>query len=215
MFRFKLFFTIFLLVWVLSACGKGVMNDTGDHQSNSQVTKNSLPSPEVANERTAGSGTLNPYPAEVNSNSNSAQPAAGDFWTKAAQSGLAEVELSQLAQSNAQSADVKQFAQMMIADHTKANNELKSLAAGKNVTLPTSIDTKHQALRDQLSSMKGAEFDKAYVDAMVQDHQEAVSLFQTQSQSAQDADVKAWAAKTLPTLQTHLDRIKAIQAKQK
>lgn len=138
-----------------------------------------------------------------------------EFMTEAAQGGMAEVELGRLAASKAQSPEVKNFGQKMVNDHSKANEELKALAARKNMSLPTALDEKHQALLDKLKGLSGAEFDKAYVEAMVDDHEEDVEAFKDEAENGEDADVKAWAAKTLPTLQSHLEMIKGIQAKMK
>jgi putative membrane protein len=131
---------------------------------------------------------------------------AGDqtFVKKAAIGGMAEVELGTLAKDKASSDQVKQFAQRMVDDHGKANDELKTLAQNKNITLPTELDAKHKAVRDRLSKLSGAQFDKAYMQAMLKDHREDVSEFRSESRSAKDPDVKAFAAKTLPTLEDHL-----------
>lgn len=137
------------------------------------------------------------------------------FLTEAAQGGMAEVELGKLASQKAQNAEVKKFGQMMVTDHTAANNELKTLAGKKNVTVPTDIGAKHKSDMDSMSKLSGAEFDKEYVEMMVDDHEEDVSKFQKQADSATDPDVKAFAMKTLPTLKKHLEAIKAIQAKMK
>jgi putative membrane protein len=125
------------------------------------------------------------------------------FIDEAAQGGMAEVKLGQLAAEKASSEDVKKFGQMMVDDHTKANEELKSLAQKKMVDLPTDIG-KHQKTYDKLSKLSGSDFDKAYMDAMVKDHKEDVSEFEKQAARGQDSELKAWAAKTLPTLQMHL-----------
>ena len=101
----------------------------------------------------------------------------------------------------------------MIDDHTKANDELKTVAQGSNMNLPADIDAKHQAKYDKLSKLSGADFDKAYVKDMVMDHQEDVKEFQKESTKGKDEQVKAFATKTLPILQGHLDKIKGIQAK--
>jgi putative membrane protein len=135
------------------------------------------------------------------------------FMTEAAKGGMAEVELSRLATTKSKNAEVKKFAQQMIQDHTNANTELKQLAGKKNVTLPTELDAEHKAEKDKLSGLSGAEFDKEYVNAMVADHEKSVSLFKTQANNGTDADAKAFAAKTLPKLQGHLDMIKAMQGK--
>ena len=126
-----------------------------------------------------------------------------DFATKAAAGGMAEVELSTMAKDKATNADVKAFATKMVEDHSKANDELKSIAGAKGMALPTELDPEHKAIRDQLSTATGADFDRAYMEAMVSDHQKAVSDFEMESTSGTDAELKAFASKTLPTLQDH------------
>ncbi|HEY0428236.1 MAG TPA: DUF4142 domain-containing protein [Pyrinomonadaceae bacterium] len=138
-----------------------------------------------------------------------------DFMMKAAQGGMAEVELGRLAAEKAQNADVKKFAQKMVEDHSNANTELKALATKKGVTLPTDVGSEHKATMEKLKALSGAEFDKAYVAAMVDDHKKDVAEFEKQSTGAKDADVKAFATKTLPTLKMHLEMIQAIQPKMK
>jgi putative membrane protein len=138
---------------------------------------------------------------------------ANDFAKAAAQGGMAEVELGQLAATRAASPEVKQFGQQMVTDHSKANAELKQIAAGKNMQLPTEVNSDQKSLMEKLSKLSGADFDKEYVKAMVDDHEEDVEEFQNQSQSNSDADLKAFAAKSLPVLQHHLQMIKDIKAK--
>jgi putative membrane protein len=108
---------------------------------------------------------------------------------------------------------VKNFARMMVEDHTKANTELKSLAAKKNITLPTTMNSGNQATLTELQNLVGADFDREYVAAMVDNHEADVQLFESQAADDSDPDAKAFAAKTLPTLRKHLEMIKAIQAK--
>ncbi|MFN7913791.1 MAG: DUF4142 domain-containing protein [Vicinamibacterales bacterium] len=127
-----------------------------------------------------------------------------DFILEAAMGGMAEVELGQLATEKAQSDQVKQFAQRMVTDHGKANDELKSLVSSKNINLPTDSGAHHKAIKDRLSKLSGAAFDRAYMQEMVTDHRKDVNAFKKESTSGKDPDVKAWAAKTLPTLQEHL-----------
>jgi putative membrane protein len=131
---------------------------------------------------------------------------AGDqkFVIDAAHANLAEVELGKLAADKASSADVKKFAQQMVDDHTKANDELKTIAQNKNITLPSAIDAKHKAVADKLSKLSGESFDRAYMQEMVNGHRMVANQFRTESKSGKDADVKAWAAKTLPTVEEHL-----------
>jgi putative membrane protein len=127
----------------------------------------------------------------------------GDFMTKAAESGLAEVLTSQLATSKSTNEEVKAFAQRMVDDHTKANDELKGLAGNKNVTLPTTPNAKQRATHDRLNTLSGADFDREYMREQVRMHNEAVALFEKETRNGRDQDVKAWAGKTLPTLREH------------
>ena len=126
------------------------------------------------------------------------------FMMKAAQGGMAEVELGNVAKSNAENQAVKDFGQRMIDDHTKANDELKSIAEQKGVTLPTSLDAKDQATKDKLSGEHGAAFDRAYMADMVKDHKKDIAEFQREANNGKDPDVKAFAQKTLPVLREHL-----------
>jgi putative membrane protein len=126
-----------------------------------------------------------------------------NFIIGAARGGMAEVKLGQLAADRAASDAVKQFGQRMVQDHGKANDELTQLAQQKGVTLPQDMGTKNQQVMDRLSKLSGAAFDRAYMADMVKDHQKDIAAFQREATRGQDPDVRAWAAKTLPTLQEH------------
>lgn len=161
----------------------------------------------------AAQTTKGQKPAAASQKAAASKHADASFVHEAAIGGLAEVELGRLATQNASSDDVKQFGQRMVDDHGKANDELKALAAKKGITLPTELDQKHQALRDRLAKQQGAAFDKAYMSEMLSDHQKDVAAFQREAKSGSDPDVKAWAQKTLPTLQEHLKMAKATRGK--
>lgn len=135
-----------------------------------------------------------------------------DFLKKAAKGGLTEVELGRLAARKAVSPEVKQFANRMIRDHSKANQQLTALAASKGVDVPKSAPLSEDASAAHLKMLSGKSFDEAYVKMMVEDHKEDVADFQKESESAQDPDVKNFASKTLPILQSHLDQITQIQS---
>ena len=137
------------------------------------------------------------------------------FVDKAAIGGKAEVQLGELAVKNAKSAEVKKFGQRMIDDHTKANNELTSLAAAKGMTPPAELDSKNKSTLERLSRLSGDQFDKAYMSDMVTDHEADVAEFQKQANGNGDPAIKAFASKTLPTLQEHLQLAKSIASKQK
>lgn len=142
-------------------------------------------------------------------------PSSADkkFMTEAAQGGLAEVQLGQLATQKATNPDVKAFGQRMVDDHTKANDQLKSIASQQNVTLPSSMNAKDQALYDRLSGMNGAEFDKTYIQHMVTDHKKDIAEFQKEANSGKDSAVKQFASSTVPTLQEHLKLAEQAQSK--
>jgi putative membrane protein len=143
---------------------------------------------------------------ESTSTRGSAHRLAGDttFATKAAEGGLAEVQFGNLARERASNPEVKTFAQRMVDDHTKANDELKSIAARENINLPTGMSAKDKATYDRLSKLNGAEFDKAYMRDMVTDHRADIAEFQREAAHGTDPDLKSFAGKTLPTLQQHL-----------
>src|SRR5215204_761992 len=132
------------------------------------------------------------------------------FMRDAAQSGMAEVMLGNLALQKSTNEQVKSFAQQIVTDHTAANGGLTTLAAGKNVTLPTEVSARQKSAVEKLNGMSGMDFDKAFMKQMVKDHEAAVKLFTRESERGTDADTKAFAAKTLPTLQNHLQMAKTM-----
>lgn len=132
-------------------------------------------------------------------------PAADLTFAKAAaRGGLAEVDLGNQAKDKASNSDVKQFGDKMVTDHSKANDELKSLAEQKNITLPTALTAKDKSTEARLSKLSGAAYDKAYMHDMVLDHEHDVAAFRKEAKSGKDPDLKAFASKTLPTLEEHL-----------
>ncbi len=133
------------------------------------------------------------------------------FVMDALMAGMAEVEHGKLASQKATNAKVKAFAQQMVTDHTKAGDELKTIASAKQITPPTSMDPKHQAAHDKLMKLSGAEFDRAYMTDMVAGHQKAAADFTAEANSGADPQVKAFAAKTLPTIQGHLKMAQELQ----
>lgn len=190
--KLSIFLMLVLASWSFQAC------DTKKNDSTEQA--------EEANENTADAlEDANKDQAADNLEDDS------EFAIKAASGGMMEVELGNLAMQKATNARVKEFARMMVDDHTKANSELKSLAASKNITLPATMGNDHQKHLDDLRAKSGADFDKAYMDLMVEDHDEDIDLFEKASNNAKDADVKAFAAKTLPTLRKHHESAKSIK----
>lgn len=181
-------------------------------------------SPSSSNTTTDSTGAIRQEPNNtrmdrdnnMNNTADSAHAAQGTvddkthtFMNDAAEAGMAEVEIAKLAKDRALNPRVKNFAEMMIKDHTAANNDLMTIARGKNVTLPSTLG-KHQDHLEDLSKKNGAEFDKAYMKMMVNGHEDVVKDFEKCSQNGTDPDVKTFAAQKLPTLRMHLDSAKAI-----
>jgi putative membrane protein len=133
------------------------------------------------------------------------------FLVDAANGGMAEVKLSELAQQKATNAKVKEFAGMMIKDHSEANDKVKALAAQRNVTLPAMPGDENQNKADDLSKKTGADFDKSYMSIMIDDHQKTIKLFEDASGDVNDAEVKTFIDNTLPKLKMHLDHAKETQ----
>jgi putative membrane protein len=191
----------FLLLASFSAC-----NNTGTDTSTTTTTttdsNNTTTTPTVTtdtNASTTSTGNRMPFSTQDST-----------FVMKAAIGGMMEVEAGNIAQQNAASDRVKAFGTMMVNDHSKANSELMALASGRGVTLPTALPADMQKHMDEMRKMKGKAFDSHYMSMMVKDHNEDVGLFQKQANGGADAELKAWAAKTLPVLQMHKDSATSI-----
>ena len=135
------------------------------------------------------------------------------FVNHAATGGMAEVEMGKLAGAKASSPDVKKFAEQMVSDHTKANEELEKIATGKSLKVPTALDAEHKAKLETLSKKTGAEFDKAYMQAQVSGHEKMQQLLSDEAKNSKDADLKTFAEKTLPTVKEHYQMATELQAK--
>jgi len=151
-------------------------------------------------------------PAGGQTSPNSLSSRDRTFVMQAGQLGMLEVELGRLAVQRGSSAGVKQYGQEMVEEHTQANQELMQLAMQKKVELPTEMSTQNTALMDRLSGLSGKSFDTAYKQAMIDSHNQAIALFQAQSQQGQDPQLKAWATQKLPNLQAHLKMVNQMLA---
>jgi putative membrane protein len=136
------------------------------------------------------------------------------FAVNAADGGMTEVMLGKLAQDKG-GQQVKDFGAMMVTDHSKANDELMTLAKSKNITLPATISADGQKHFDDLNKKSGADFDKAFVKIMIEDHKGAVKLFEDAGNNLKDPDLQEFAVKTLPTLKMHLEAINKINKEMK
>ena len=133
-----------------------------------------------------------------------------NFAMEAATGGIAEVQLGKLAQKNGESEAVKKFGQTMVSDHSKANTELEAIAKKLGIDLPKEPGKKHEGALKKLEGLKGTQFDRAYAEQMVSDHETTISLFEQQAKTGESAELKAFATKTLPKLQEHLKMARAL-----
>ena len=181
-----------------------ISSSTGSSTAGSSTTDTSTTAPSTS----AG----NPMMAA----SGSAKLKATDktFVRKAAEGGLAEVELGKLAASKASDPEVKSFGQKMVDDHSKANDKLKQMVGTKGVNLPSDMSAKDKALQARLDKLSGADFDRTYMKEMLKDHQKDVAEFRRESKrAAADPDVKSFASETLPTLEDHLKMAQDVSKK--
>lgn len=195
-----------LLLW---SCGNN--NTSADGDGTSMTTGTDTVSSATTTTTGSDTASLGTTGAGTNFSSTPLEKTDRDFVMKAASGGMMEVELGNIAQQNAASQRVKDFGSMMVRDHSKSNDELKSLASAKGLTLNAdSLMNIHKTHIENLRKKTGADFDKSYMSMMVKDHNEDVNLFKKSSSGAADADLKGWAGKTLPVLQMHLDSAQAI-----
>ena len=134
-----------------------------------------------------------------------------EFAVKAADGGMLEVQLGELAQTKGVSKEVKSLGKMLVEDHTKANEELKAFAQAKDISLPTTMSDHHQKIYDRIASKNGKDFDQAFTDHMVKDHKEDIDAFKKEVKDGHDPDIKQWAEGKVPTLEHHLDMAKSAE----
>ena len=204
--RWLILFAAFLVTAAL-ACKKEETYSSSSTESSSTSS--------TASETSGTTSTYDTSGTTTSAAKTAMDPSDIDFMTKAAEGGMAEVNMGNIASSKATNADVKAFGNRMVTDHSKANDELKQLAAAKGVTLPADMSDAEKKDMDAMSAKSGKDFDKAYIDDMVKDHEMDVAEFEKASKNAKDADLKSWVTKTLPTLQGHLKMAKETQKKVK
>lgn len=190
---------ILLSAWSFQACNSNSNNASGTDSSSTTT------STDTSTMNTAGTSTTDTMSGANKMSSTPASQDAIDFAKKAAIGGMMEVQLGQLAQQKASNQRVKDFGQMMVTDHSQANDQLKNVASQTNIQLPTSLDDDHQKKVNDLSNKSGKDFDKAYMSMMVDDHKKDIKEFQDAAKNLKDQQVKDFATNTLPVLQKHLD----------
>jgi putative membrane protein len=189
--------TTFVAALMLQACNSGSKNSTSDASTNDTAQMDT-----TSSTATMATDTSAMNPASTNANT---------FMEQAAIGGLMEVEAGKLAQTQSTNAAVKDFAELMVKDHTKANGELKTIATAKKFTLPASLPAAEKNHLDEMKQMTGADFDKHYVGMMVTDHAKTVALF-TAGVKNPDKEVSGFATKTLPIIQGHYKKANALQS---
>jgi putative membrane protein len=182
------------LVAVISGCNNSASGDAAKEADS-------------ANEAKADSSTVSSNPSQTMS----VDEKTSAHMVKLGDAGLAEVALGQLAQEKGAAQSVKDFGSMMVKDHSAVNDELKGIAARKNVTLPAAPGEDHQKQMQDLAKKSGAAFDKDYIDAMVKGHEKVADELEQTSKDATDAEVKAFADKILPAVRAHLEEAKKIK----
>ena len=190
----KIIVCMFISGFVCIACNDAT-NETTENSTNSSTSSNTATD---ANTTTTNNGVVTDEKSR-------------EFLTKAANSGMAEVQLAKLAQEKATIDAVKNFAAMLEKDHSAANDQVKNFARQRNVTLPAAISDDKQKMYDDMQKKSGKDFDKEYISMMVKSHNDGISLFEDTKSNASDIDIKNFADQTLPTLKKHLDSAKAIQ----
>lgn len=144
---------------------------------------------------------------------NDAKEDDSEYLVAAAEVDMKEIELGKLAQTKSKNADIQALGKMMVDEHMKSSEETKALATTKNITLPAALTDKGQEAYKDLNDKTGNDFDKAYADMMVDGHEKTIEKMEKASENAADADIRAWAAKMLPTLRKHLDHSKMVKEK--
>lgn len=157
---------------------------------------------------------LNNKPADTATISNS-NATSNEFVSKAVAGGMMEVEMGKLAQSNGASDGVKNYGKMLEKDHGAANDKLKDIAGRENIAVPAAISPEQRQHIDKMQALRGKDFDKAFIPMMIEDHKKEIAEFKKAADANENASIKAFAKSTLPTLETHLSKVKSLKAKMK
>ncbi|SRR5258708_5582171 len=185
------FCTIGVFAFIFFSCGNSGGSDSTQAAKDSNANKMD----------STGAGTTTATSSIPPSVSKSDQQFAVD----AANAGMTEVQAGQIAEQKGMAKDVKKYGAMMVKDHTAAADKLKTIAASKNITLPSAISPEMQKNIDDLQKKEGKDFDKAYINMMISDHKKVISAFEDESKNGSDADIRGFADSTLHTLRHHLD----------
>jgi putative membrane protein len=172
------------------SCGGGQQDSTRDAKDSNAVKMDS-----TGTDSSKGTSSI---PASVSKDD-------AQFVVNTANAGMTEIQAGQLAEQQGMEKSVKAYGAMMVKDHTAAADKLKAIAASKNITLPPSLSPDAANDITDLQKKTGKDFDKAYIDKMVDDHKKVISSFESESKNGSDADIRSFADSTLHTLRHHLD----------
>lgn len=188
--KLSLIMAFVLTAWMFQACNNATKTDSKESADSTNAVKDST---------TTGATGI------------AVDEGDAKFATAAASGGMAEVLVGKVAEQKAVNQQVKAFATMMVKDHSKANDELMAIAKAKNITLPVAPDEAKQKELSDLSAKTATDFDKAYVNAMIDGHKKTISLFEDASKNCKDAELKTFATNTLPIIKGHLAEIEGIK----
>jgi putative membrane protein len=187
------YFAVAILAFSFASCGGGQPDATKDAKDSNMVKMDSTGAVNDSTKMASSS-----IPASVSKDDAS-------FVVNTANAGMTEIQAGTIAGQKGMAKDVKDYGAMMVKDHTMAADKLKAVAASKNITLPPAISPEMQKNLDDLQKKEGKSFDKAYISMMIDDHKKVISMFEDEAKNGSDADIKAFANSTLPTLRQHLD----------
>jgi putative membrane protein len=180
-------------------CGFFILASVSCNNGSSDSAQAAKDSNATKMDSTTADSTARAIPATVSK-------ADQDFAVNTAIAGMTEIQAGQLAEQKGKAKDVKEYAGMMVKDHTAAANKLSAIATQKNITLPTTLTPDAQKSLDDLQKEAGSKFDKDYMAMMVSDHKKVIGAFENESKNGSDADIRAFADSTLHTLHIHLDK---------
>ncbi|PWT97035.1 MAG: DUF4142 domain-containing protein [Bacteroidetes bacterium] len=198
-------------IWILASAILGLISCGSGGGSTHKDTTTGNSDAITRTDTTKNADTMSRKSTESQAQAQPLQEDSKKFVKEAAGGGMMEVELGKMAQVNGQSQRVKDFGAMMVNDHTRINNELKTLANGRSLAVDDSLPSKMKKEMDDLHKKRGADFDKAYMKMMVDDHEKDIKAFEKAGKNLRDADVKDFASRNLPTLQAHLDSAKVVR----
>ena len=185
----KISFLLLTSSLLAGACNSGVKDpvEVADSVNEARIDSPAVQSPVTANEETA------------------------DFLVKAANGGMAEMKLGEIAREKAVNPKVKEFGAMMVRDHSAVTDQIKTLASQRNVTLPAAVSEESQKDINDCAKKSGSDFDKAYISAMVKKHESTIDMYEKAVNKLNDGDVEAFITNTLPKVREHLNSDKAIK----